>query len=256
MPRQQNGAARQGARADGACHHRPRRDVRRRGFLSGLQGRGRQADHRLRGLCRHRRAHRKNAPAGGGLFAPDPPVRKRDRLPQSLLSRLRGLHGGVLSQAAHRLAAAEAALRGHYLSLRLHRGRDPEAHPAAGLYRREKARARAQGGLRRPVLSGDPEPRHRRGATRADDALQNVAGAGHSSRRHERRALSRAQRRQDPRRAALHPDRPHGRRADAHALRGRGILPQERGGDARAVRGVPERDREHPAHRRPLQFRL
>ena len=37
--------------ADGLCHHGPRRHVRRHRFLPGLQGRGHQAHHRLRGLC-------------------------------------------------------------------------------------------------------------------------------------------------------------------------------------------------------------
>ena len=115
-----------GAGADRRCDNRPRSHVRRRRILQGLRRRGHKAHHRLRGLRCATLPLRSGTRRRLGLQPPHTAVQKRDGLQKSVLHRLLLLHRGLLRKAEDRLEAAVGALRGAYLSVRLHCGCNTE----------------------------------------------------------------------------------------------------------------------------------
>ena len=257
MPHGQARAAREGAGAERRRRHRPRGHVRRGRLLQGLPGRGRQADHRLRGLRRAALEARPRARDRQRIQPSDPPVPERDRLPQPLLSGLLGLHGGLLCPAPHRLAAAARARRGPCVPVGLPGGLHPAEHPARRLRGREIEGARAARAVRaRRLLPRDPGPRHPRRAPGGRGADPPVGGDRHPAGRDQRRALSDAGRRLRPGRADVHPDGQDRGRAEPHALRDAGVLSQERGADARALPRAPRGRRQHREDRGALPIRL
>ena len=128
LPYPRPGRPGEGAGAECGGRHRPRGDVRRGGLLPGLQGRGGQAHHRLRGV-RGAPGHDRPGPRAGRRGPPPgAPVQERDRLPQSVLSGVPCLSGRVLYQAPHRQGAPLAAYRGAHCHVRLSGGRGAPAH--------------------------------------------------------------------------------------------------------------------------------
>ena len=99
---------------DRLCHHGPRCYVRRHRLLSGLQGGGREANHRLRGLCgpsgpypvrQGPRVRQREPPSGAA-------VRKRGGLSQPLLHGVSCLDGGLLCETPYRSGPFAGALQG------------------------------------------------------------------------------------------------------------------------------------------------
>ena len=201
-----------------------------------------QAHHRLRGLCRAAEPHGPRVRHRQPVHPPDTAVQGRDRLPQPELSCLHGLCGGLLRQAAHRLGAAARALRGPGVPLRLPRGR----HTAEDSARRSTTAKDGPLELRDVFGEDFYLEIQRHGIRDEDTAARGILRihdeTGIPIARDQRRTLYKQTGRLLSGRAHVHPDRQDGERGRAHALRDAGVLPQERGGDARTLpRPAPTR---------------
>ena len=111
VPHRRPRRAGQGAGLRRPRHNRPRRHVRGRELLPRLPQGGHKAHHRLRGLRRAARAHGPRVRRRQPLHPPHTALQGRDGLQQPQLPRLHGLRGGLLRQAAHRLALCCASTR-------------------------------------------------------------------------------------------------------------------------------------------------
>ena len=255
----------------GAGDDRPRQRLRRLRLLqAGHQGR-RQADHRHGGLLHARLAVRpravrlrRQAPRRGGRRREQPRqgrVHPHDAAgpddgghAQPLPDLLAGQPRGPVPQAALRPRPAGALRHG------------PDRHDRLPVGRGQHVAARRQGGPRPPGGGGLPghlrqgELLRRGDGPRPVDREEDQAGAAgdrqgprHPAAGHQRPALHAQGGRAGPRRAPVHPDRLPAQRDQPLPLQRRRLLPEERRGDARAVRRHARGVRQHPARRRAVR---
>ena len=234
----------QGARHDRAGDHRPRQYVRGQGVSRrGRQGGG-QADSRLRGLRGRRQPLRQERQGRPGR-PPDPAGQEPGGVPQPFQDRVLCLYRGVLLPSPRRQGAAA-----HSITTGL-----SAARPAwAANCRRLSCRGDMQE-ARRVVeefvsIFGEdyylelqlPSERYsayrRAGVRESEEGERRAVAACRRVRREiyllERRALHHGRRRAGPRPADLPQYGPRSGRSEPYALYVAGV-PQERGGDGRAV---------------------
>ena len=133
---------------------------------------------------------------------------------------------------------------------RLPRRRDPQGARDRGLGARPHARRHVRGDPGQgPLLPGAPGPRHPRAAPPQRAAAPAGARDRPAAGRHQRPALRPPRAARGARRPALRRDREQHRHAQPDAVRGPGVLPQDRGRDAAAVPGPARGAAQHPAHR-------
>ncbi len=228
--------------------HRPRIPGRRRRALPRGTQPWREADRRLRGLCRGRPAR-----AEEGLRAPDAACGVERGLlepDQALLARV---SRGVLLQAARRLGAPRAPCEGARRALGMPLGTGVEGA------RGGKAEGRARGSrpprtdLRsRLDVRGAAERRPRRAAGRESRAHRARRGDRSPAGRDRRRALPRRRGRALARGPSLHPVGRHAQEPESLALRHERVLLQVARGDGSRLPGARARARAHPRGRGAL----
>ncbi len=218
------------------------------------QGRGgdrqaRQAHLRLRGVLHHRRG----AQARRQAEALPPAASGQDErgLPQPGEIGQRIARRQLLLQAPHHVLHAAEVRQGHHRLVGLHCRHHPEAARQPPVRRRRGVGQQVRQLLRaRRLLHRAAEPGHpHRRRLHADRAQPHAHRRGQGRRpedhRHERLPLPHEGRREGP---GLHAVRGPGRRRErreAHALRERRVLHEDRGGDAHRAEGLPRGLRHH-----------
>ena len=233
----------QGARHDRAGDHRPRQYVRSQGVSRRGRKGGDQADSRLRGLRGRRQPLRQERQGRPGR-PPDSAGQEYGGVPQSFQNRVVCLYRGVLLPSPGRQGAAAPLSRRDYLLLGLSGRRTAagyhEGRHAGGAPRRRGVRLHFRRGLLpRVAASSERYSAYRRAGVReSEEGERRAVATCRRVRREiyllERRALHHGRRRAGPRPADLPQYGPRSGRSEPYALYVAGV-PQERGGDGRAV---------------------
>ena len=228
--------------------HRPRRALRRRPLLQGLQGRRGQADHRLRGVRRPAqplRARRARPTPISSTWCCSPTASRGYRNLIGLVTDS-NVEGFYYKPRVDRELLARYSARPDRDRRVPVRARSPPSSCRTGRTRRGAWRASTRTCSARTGSSSNCRTTGSRSKPRSTRPRSSWRGTSGSawSRRTTPTTSTRADA-QGARRAAVHRHQLDARRSQAAALRRRSVLLQEPGGDGGAVRGVPGGAGEH-----------
>ena len=183
-------------------------------------------------------------------------ARERDRLPEPAEAGELRPPRGLLPPPPHGQAAHGRIRRGHHLHVGVPVQRDSRrTSSTVRTTRRRRSPASTETSSGPTTTSSRSRITASGTSGRSCAARSTWAVARHPGRGHQRSALHAQGRREAARRPALHPAAEGADRHEASSLRFRGVLPQERRGDARGLPRAPRGVRQHPGDRGALRTR-